>query len=77
MTLTKNELFRLTSPKGIFTPDAITEVTSWNGIKRTVYSKNVNNAVLTTGSIEKLEIMVKNYIPVNNDGARFDTSFLD
>ena len=72
MTLTKNDLFNLTSPKGMFTPDSIKEVISWNGNKRMVYSKNVNNAVLSSGSLNDLEVMVRNHKPLNNDGAKFD-----
>jgi len=37
--MTKLDLFNLTTPKGMFTPDSIKEVTSYTGVTRTVYSK--------------------------------------
>ena len=72
MTLTKNDIFNLTSPQGMFTPDSIKEVTSYTGVKRLVYSKKVNGATITSDSLDKLEAMVRNHKPLNNDGARFD-----
>lgn len=72
MTLTKNDLFNLTSPQGMFTPDSIKEVTSYTGVTRTVYSKNVNGATISSDSLDRLELMVRNHRPLNNDGARFD-----
>jgi len=72
MTLTKNDLFNLTSPQGMFTPDSIKEVTSYTGVTRLVYSKNVNGATITSDSLERLEVMVRNHKALNNDGARFD-----
>ena len=72
MTLTKNDLFNLTSPKGMFTPDSIKEVTSYTGVKRLVYSKKVNGAIISSDSLERLEVMVRNHKPLNNDGARLE-----
>jgi len=72
MTLTKNDLFNLTSPKGMFTPDSIKEVTSYTGVTRLVYSKKVNGATITSDSLDKLEAMVRNHKASNNDNARFD-----
>jgi len=72
MTLTKNDLFNLTNPMGFFTPDSINEVTSFTGVTRTVYSKKVNNTTFRSGSIDELEVMVRNHKPINNDGAKWD-----
>ena len=72
MTLTKNDLFNLTSPQGMFTPDSIRKDISWNGKEKTVYTKTVNGCKMESGSLEGLEVMVKNHKPYNNDGARFD-----
>ena len=72
MTLTKNDLFNLTSPKGMFTPDSINEVTSYTGVKRMVYTKNVKGGTISSDSLERLEAMVKAHIPLNNDNARHD-----
>lgn len=72
MTLTKNDLFNLTSPKGMFTPDSIKEVTSYTGVKRLVYSKKVNGAIISSDSLDRLEVMVRNHKSLNNDGARLD-----
>lgn len=72
MTLTKNDLFNLTSPKGMFTPDSIKEVTSYTGVKRLVYSKKVNGATISSDSLDRLEVMVRNHKPLNNDGARLE-----
>lgn len=72
MTLTKNDLFNLTSPKGMFTPDSIKEVTSYTGVKRLVYSKKVNGAIISSDSLDRLEVMVRNHKSLNNDGARLE-----
>ena len=72
MTLTKNDLFNLTSPKGMFTPDSIKEVTSYTGVKRLVYSKKVNGAIISSDSLDGLEVMVRNHKSLNNDGARLE-----
>ena len=72
MTLTKNDLFNLTSPEGMFTPDSIKEVTSYTGVKRLVYSKKVNGAIISSDSLDRLEVMVRNHKSLNNDGARLE-----
>lgn len=72
MTLTKTDLFNLTSPKGMFTPDSIKEVTSYTGVTRTVYFKNINGATYSSDSLDRLEVMVRNHKPLCNDGAKHD-----
>jgi hypothetical protein len=72
MTLSKSDLFQLTNPKGMFTPDSIKEVISWNGTKNTVYSKKVEGGMIQSGSLERLEELVRDHKPLNNDGAKHD-----
>jgi len=72
MTLTKKDLFNLTAPQGMFTPDSIKEVISYTGVKRLVYFKKVNGASFWSDSLDSLEIMVRNHKPLINDGAKWD-----
>jgi hypothetical protein len=72
MILTKNDLFQLTSPKGMFTPDSITEVISWDGKKSTVYTKKIEGGFIQSGSLARLEELVNAHQPSSNEGARHD-----
>lgn len=65
--MTKLDLFNLTSPKGMFTPDSIHNITSWDGNITKVYSKNIDGATLTAGSLDRLEEMVKQHTSQNID----------
>jgi len=48
------------------------ELTSFTGVKRKVFTSTINGATITAGTVERLEELVKNHKPLNNDGARFD-----
>lgn len=67
MTLTKKDLFELTTPERMFTPDSITTSTSWKGVESIVYSKKIGNSTYSAGSLERLEEMVKGHREENLD----------
>lgn len=67
MALTKKDLFELTTPERMFTPDKISKVISWTGVESIVYSKTCGNSTYSAGSLERLEEMVKGHREENLD----------